>query len=98
MFAALNTLDGKVIGDCLPLHRHQEFIHFLKRIDQETPKEFELHLIVDHYATHKHPGIERWSRRNPRFHLHLTPTSSSSTHEHRAHVSSFAKCALPIRP
>ena len=61
----------------LPLHRHQEFIRFLKRIDQETPKEFGLHLIVDNYATHKHPGVERWLRRNPRFHLHCTPTSSS---------------------
>jgi len=77
LFAALNTIDGKVIGDCMPLHRHQEFIRFLKRIDQETPKEFELHLIVDNYATHKHPGVERWLRRNPRFHLHFTPTSSS---------------------
>ena len=77
LFAALNTLDGKVIGDCMPLHRHQEFIRFLKRIDQETPKELELHLIVDNYATHKHAGVERWLRRNPRFHLHFTPTSSS---------------------
>ena len=63
LFAALNTIDGKVIGDCMPLHRHQEFIRFLRRIDQETPKEFELHLIVDNYATHKHPGVERWLRR-----------------------------------
>ena len=77
LFAALNALDGKVIGDCMPQHRHQEFIRFLKRIDQETSTEFELHLIVDNYGTHKHPGVERWLRRNPRFHLHFTPTSSS---------------------
>jgi transposase len=55
----------------------QEFIRFLKRMDEETLPEFELHLIVDNYATHKHPGVERWLRRHPRFHLHFTPTSSS---------------------
>jgi len=77
LFAALNTLDGKVIGDCMPQHRQQEFIRFLKRIDQDTPKEFEVHLIVDNYATHKHPRVKRWLGRNPRFHLHFTPTSSS---------------------
>ena len=77
LFAALNTLDGKVIGDCMLQHRHQVFIRFLKHIDQETPREFELHLIMDNYATHKHPSVKRWLRRNPRFHLHFTPTSSS---------------------
>jgi len=77
LFAALNMLDGAVIGDCLPRHRHQEFIRFLKRIDQETPSELDLHLIVDNYATHKHPHVRNWLRRNPRFHLHFTPTSSS---------------------
>ena len=60
LFAALNTLDGKVIGDCMPQHRHQVFIRFLKHIDQETPREFELHLIMDNYATHKHPSVKRW--------------------------------------
>jgi len=77
LFAALNTLDGKVIGDCMLQHRHQVFIRFLKHIDQETPREFELHLIMDNYATHKHPSVKRWLRRNPRFQLHFTPTSSS---------------------
>ena len=77
LFAALNTLDGKVIGDCMLQHRHQVFIRFLKHIDQETPREFELHLIMDNYATHKHPSVKRWLRRNSRFHLHFTPTSSS---------------------
>jgi transposase len=77
LFAALSTLDGAVIGDCMPQHRHQEFIRFLKRIDHETPRGLDLHLIVDNYATHKHPGVERWLRRHPRFHLHFTPTSCS---------------------
>jgi len=77
LFAALNMLDGKVIGDCMPRHRHQEFIRFLKRIDAETPPELDLHLIVDNYGTHKHPRVQQWLRRHPRFHLHFTPTSSS---------------------
>ncbi len=77
LFAALNALSGTVIGDCLPRHRHQEFIRFLRRIDQQTPSELDLHLIVDNYATHKHPIVQRWLRRHPRFHLHFTPTSSS---------------------
>ena len=77
LFAALNTLDGAVIGDCMPQHRHQEFTRFLKRIDQQTPSPLDLHLIVDNYGTHKHPSVERWLRRHPRFHLHFTPTSCS---------------------
>jgi transposase len=77
LFAALSMLDGKVIGDCMPRHRHQEFIRFLRRIDAETPGELDLHLIVDNYATHKHEQVELWLGRHPRFHLHFTPTSSS---------------------
>jgi len=77
LFAALSTLDGKVIGDCMPRHRHQEFIRFLKRIDRETPARLELHLIVDNYGTHKHPRVKSWLKRHPRFHLHFIPTSSS---------------------
>lgn len=77
LFAALNTLDGAVIGDCMPQHRHQEFVRFLKRLDQQTPDGRNLHLIVDNYATHKHPRVQRWLRRHPRFHLHFTPTSCS---------------------
>ena len=76
LFAALNVLDGQVIGDCMPRHRHQEFIRFLKRMDAHTPQ-LELHLIVDNYGTHKHPRVKRWLQRHPRFHLHFTPTSSS---------------------
>src|SRR3989339_1777964 len=77
LFAALSMLDGKVIGDCMPRHRHQEFIRFLKRIGEETSHELELHLIVDNYGTHKHPRVLKWLKRHPRFHLHFTPTSSS---------------------
>jgi len=77
LFAALSMLDGKVIGDCLPRHRHQEFIRFLKRIDSETPPSLDLHLIVDNYGAHKHPRVQTWLERHLRFHLHFIPTSSS---------------------
>jgi transposase len=77
LFAALNMLDGKVIGECLPRHRHQEFLKFLRRIDREFPEELNLHLIVDNYGTHKQPHVKRWLSKHPRFHLHFTPTSSS---------------------
>jgi transposase len=77
LFAALSMLDGTVIGECMPRHRHQEFIRFLTKIDVETPSELDLHVIVDNYATHKHPRVTSWLRRHPRFHLHFIPTSSS---------------------
>jgi transposase len=77
LFAALNLLDGKVIGDCMPRHRHQEFIRFLKQIDGQTPPEVHLHLIVDNYSTHKHPRVKSWLARHPRLHPHFIPTSSS---------------------
>jgi transposase len=77
LFAALSMLDGKVIGDCMPRHRHQEFIRFFKRIDSETSSELALHLIVDNYGAHKHPQVQLWLERHPRFHLHFIPTSSS---------------------
>jgi transposase len=77
LFAALSMLDGKVIGDCMPRHRHQEFIRFLKKIENETPAGLDLHLIVDNYGTHKHPRVKSWLIRHPRFHLHFIPTSSS---------------------
>ncbi len=77
LFAALSMLDGQVIGDCMPRHRHQEFVRFLKKIDSETPAGLLLHLIVDNYGTHKHPRVTAWLRRHPRFQLHFIPTSSS---------------------
>jgi transposase len=77
LFAALNTLDGSVIGQCLPRHRHQEFLKFLRKLDREFPRKLQLHLILDNYQTHKHPTVNAWLDRHPRFHLHFTPTSSS---------------------
>lgn len=77
LFAALNVATGKVIGSCMRQHRHQEWIRFLKQIDSETPRELDLHLIVDNYATHKHPRVRQWLAKHPRFHVHFIPTSSS---------------------
>lgn len=77
LFAALNLLDGSVIGDCMPRHRHQEFIRFLQTINVATPSDLALHLIVDNYGTHKHPRVQSWLGRHPRFVLHFIPTSSS---------------------
>lgn len=77
LFAAIEMADGKVIGTCMPRHRHQEWIKFLRLIDAETPSHLDLHLIVDNYATHKHPKVQKWLRRHRRFHIHFTPTSSS---------------------
>lgn len=77
LFAALELREGKVISRCLPQHRHQEWIKFLEQIDAETPAELQLHLIVDNYATHKHPKVVKWLKKHPRFHIHFIPTSSS---------------------
>ncbi|WP_168787465.1 IS630 family transposase [Paraburkholderia aromaticivorans] len=77
LFAAMNTLDGSVIGQCQTKHRHQEWLSFLRKIDRHTPKNKELHLIADNYATHKHPEIKAWLAKHPRFHMHFTPTSAS---------------------
>ena len=77
LFAALNILDGTIIGRNMQRHRHQEFIRFLKKIDAETLPDLDLHLIVDNYGTHKHPRVKTWNKRHPRFHLHFIPTSSS---------------------
>ena len=77
LFAALVVAEGRLIGTCMPRHRHQEWIKFLKRIDAETPPDLDLHLIVDNYATHKHPKVKSWLKRHRRFHLHFIPTSSS---------------------
>ena len=77
LFAALNVLTGKVMSMTDQLHRHQEWLRFLETIDRKTPKKKELHLIVDNYATHKHPQVLAWLAKHPRFHMHFTPTSSS---------------------
>jgi hypothetical protein len=78
LFAALNTLDGSVVGECLPRHRHQEFLKLLRTLDREFPAELDLHLIVDNYRTHKHDNVNQWLARHPRFQLHFTPTSSQA--------------------
>jgi transposase len=77
LFAALNTMDGSVLGTCMPRHRHQEWLKFLRLIDRQTPPGKQLHLIVDNYATHKHPVVQKWAARQKRFHFHFTPTASS---------------------
>ena len=77
LFAALSTLDGKVISTCMRRHRHQEWIKFLALIDGRTPPDKQVHLIADNYATHKHPRVLSWLKRHPRFHMHFTPTSAS---------------------
>lgn len=77
LFAALDVLTGKVIGSCLPKHRHNEFLKFLKVIDAEVPNGLDVHLILDNYSTHKHEKVQAWLDKHPRFQLHFTPTSSS---------------------
>jgi len=77
LFAALEMLQGKVIGQCYQRHRHQEFLKFLRTLDQEFPGKVPLHLIMDNYGTHKHENVRAWLKRHPRFVLHFVPASSS---------------------
>ncbi|RMQ33122.1 Transposase, partial [Pseudomonas syringae pv. actinidiae] len=77
LFTALDYLEGKLISSIERQHRHQEWLDFLKKINRETPKHLQLHLIVDNYATHKHPKVKAWLEKHKRFHMHFTPTSSS---------------------
>ena len=77
LFAALNVLEGKVIGHCMKRHRHQEFLRFMRRVDRDTPADLDVHCIIDNYSTHKHAAVQRWLKRNSRFHMHFIPTSSS---------------------
>lgn len=77
LFAALNVATGEVFGECKAQHRHQEFLSFLKKVEQQTEPDLELHVIVDNYATHKHPKVKNWLKRNRRVTLHFIPTSSS---------------------
>lgn len=77
LFAGLDVATGEIIGECTKRHRHQEYISFLKRIEKETPKELDIHIIVDNYAAHKHMNVQKWLKRNERIHIHYTPTSSS---------------------
>ena len=77
LFAALNVASGQLIGKCFSHHRHEEFLVFLRLIDREVEKGREIHIVLDNYATHKHPDVENWLAKHKRFHLHFTPTSSS---------------------
>ena len=77
LFAALNVLEGTVIGECKPRHRHQEFLGFLDRIDQSVDAGLDIHLVLDNYGTHKHPDVKKWLAARPHYHVHFTPTSSS---------------------
>lgn len=77
LFAAIELGQGEVIATCMQRHRHQEWIQFLKLIDEQTPEDLDLHVIVDNYSTHKHDKVKRWLKRHPRFHMHFIPTSSS---------------------
>lgn len=77
LFAALNIADGKIIGQCQDRHRHHEWLKFLKLIEQQTPAQLEVHLILDNYATHKHAKVKAWLAKHSRFHLHFTPTGAS---------------------
>jgi transposase len=77
LFAALNVLDGQIIGQCQQRHTHIEWLKFLRQIERQTPKDKALHLIADNYATHKHPAVQKWLAEHPRFRMHFTPTSAS---------------------
>jgi putative transposase len=77
LFAALNVLDGSILAQCKPRHRHQEFLAFLRHLEANVPADLDIHLVVDNYATHKHPKVRAWLARRPRWHLHFTPTYAS---------------------
>jgi transposase len=77
LFAALNVLEGMVIGECKPRLRHQKFLLFLERIDQSVDGALDVHLVLDNYGTNKHPEVRAWLVARPRYHVHFTPTSSS---------------------
>ena len=78
LFAALNVLDGSVITQCKPRHRHQEFLEFLNHLDRNVPPPLQVHLILDNYGTHKHPKVKAWLARHPRYQLHYTPTNAAN--------------------
>ena len=77
LFAALDIATGAVFTECKSRHRHQEFLSFLRHLDECVPQELDVHLIVDNYATHKHPRVRAWLARRPHYHVHYTPTYSS---------------------
>jgi transposase len=81
LFAALNVLEGTVLGECQPRHRHQEFLRFLDHIEESVESGLDIHLVLDNYGTHKHPHVKKWLLQRPRYHVHFTPTSASWLHQ-----------------
>ena len=77
LFAALNVASGRILRDCMPRHRHQEFLRFLRRVERSVPQGLAIHVILDNYQTHKHPTVEQWLAQHPRVHFHFVPTSAS---------------------
>ena len=94
LFAALNILEGKVLGQCMKRHRHQEFIRFLNVIDARVPKNKAVHVIIDNYAAHKHPKVLQWITKHPRFVFHFTPTSASWLNAVEGFFANLAKKRL----
>lgn len=81
LFAALDVASGEIIGQCKTRHRPQEFLSFLRHIDQNVPKKLDVHLVIDNYATYKHPKVRAWLAQRPRYHVHYTPTYSACLHQ-----------------
>jgi len=77
LFAALNVATGRILQECMPRHRHQEFLRFIRRVEHSVPPALEIHVILDNYGTHTHPAVARWLARHPRVHFHFVPTSAS---------------------
>ena len=77
LFASLNVATGEVTHECMPRHRHQEFLRFLRRVEKEVPKGLDVHVILDNYGTHKHDKVQQWLAAHPRVHFHFVPTSAS---------------------
>jgi transposase len=77
LFAALDVVSGSVLHECMPRHRHQEFLRFLRKMEKSVPAELDIHVILDNYGTHKHEKVQRWLERHPRVHFHFVPTSAS---------------------
>lgn len=94
LFAALNVLEGKVLGACMQRHRHQEFIRFLNQIDAQVPRRKSVHVILDNYATHKHPEVMNWLAKHKRFTFHFTPTSCSWLNAVEGYFAKLAKQSL----
>ena len=97
LFAALNTLDGSVISVCPPRHRHSEWLKFLRLINRRTPKHLSLHLILDNYATHSHPEMQKWLARNPRFVMHFQTDQRIVAEHGRALLPRHHRQAHPAR-